>query len=98
MPRVFITKGSMAKASLWTAKQSAVTIDTNEMRHYLNIKNDRLILSIRDTIMIKSLRSGRNVILFGDHSSIESLERVDEVLQAQSQIDNKTYTWKLKEF
>lgn len=98
MSKVIVCRGDYVLMGSWSDEQTAVTIDTQELKESLNIRNSKLILSIRDTIMIKALRSGRNVILVGDHSLVEQLERIEEVLNAQSQIDQTKYTWKVKDF
>lgn len=99
MPKVTICRGTdYEKMVDWASKQSAVTIDTGFLKQVLSIKNDKLILSIRDNIMIKSLRSKRKVILVGEFKEIEQLERIDEILEAQGNIDGVKYSWKAKEF
>ena len=102
MPRVTITQAitDSDKKRAWIAKQTAVIVNTDAIRNMLGEKRlpDFLILSIRDSIMIKCLRAGRNVILDGNYSDFESIERIAEVVEAQAQIDNQNYVWKLKKF
>ena len=97
MPRVTICRGrDMLAQEIWADKQSSLKIDTAEIKEMLGGGTDKLLLSIRDSIMIKCLRTGRNVILLGEYKEIEQLERIDEILEAQSNIDGKKYTWKAK--
>lgn len=95
--RVHITAGNNRKAREWAEKRSEVRIETSELKKLLNIKNDKLILSIRDNTIIKSLRHGRNVIVLGDNS-LAQIERMDEVLEAQGAIDNTEYRYKVRHF
>lgn len=98
MSMVTVGRGSAYLQSLYVTRYTGVIIDVEVLKRELNIKDAKLILSIRDSIMIKSLRSGRNVFLVGDHSALEQVERIDEVLNAQSQIDLKEYKWKVRDF
>ena len=81
-------------------------VSTADIREMLRGGSDKLILSIRDSIIVKALRSKRN-ILVGGHNTIEQIERIAEVVEAQEQIDNQyvlddkdkvKYIWKVKKF
>lgn len=99
MPRVTICRGrDKLDMEIWTDKQSALKIDTDEIREMLGNCTDRLVLSIRDSMMIKCLRVKRNVILIGEFNKIEQIERIDEVLDAQGQMDGKKYSYKVRDF
>jgi len=48
--------------------------------------------------MIKCLRAGRNVVLIGEHKELEQIERIEEILEAQGNIDGKKYPYFIKDF
>jgi hypothetical protein len=102
MARVTVCRGDWAKMNAWAYKQSGLKVSTPVIREMLGIKpgklSDRLVLSMRDSDMIKCLRCGRKVILLGDHNTMEQLERIDMVLHGQGEIDGAKYNWKLREF
>lgn len=104
MPKVIVCRGrDITKQYDWAVKQSSLVIDTKLISDMLDGGSDRripdkLILSIRDNTMIKCLRSKRNVILIGEHKEIEQIERIDEVLEGQGNIDGVKYSWKAKDF
>ena len=110
MPKVTIldtgiTTDSMAKADTWRWKQKSLYVDTEDIREMLGGGTDKLILSIRDSIIIKALRSGRNIIVGGNNNQLEQIERIAEVVEAQDMIDRQNgeeevikYTWKVKRF
>lgn len=98
MSKVTICRGrDMMAMEIWADKQSALVVDTEELREMLGRCTDKLILSIRDNIMIKCLRAGRNVILIGEFNLIEQIERIDEILDAQGKIDGVKYPYKVKD-
>lgn len=99
MSKVTICRGrDTAEQAYWAYKQTALIIDTQDIRDMLGGGTDKLILSIRDNIMIKCIRSGRNVILIGEHKEIEQIERIEEILEVQGQIDGKKYPYFIKDF
>jgi len=98
---VIVCRGDLKKASEWANRQTALKINSVQIREMLGLKfsrGDKLVLSIRDTMMIKCLRYGRNVILLGSFDTIEQIERIDEILQAQGDIDNAKYNFRVRDF
>lgn len=115
MPRVTILdtgniRQNYDDADLFVSKSKELYVDTDGIRDLLNQHRglkvtDRLVLSIRDTIIIKSLRSGRNIIVGGNNNQLEQIERIAEVVEAQDIIDRQNgedekilYKWKVKRF
>lgn len=99
MSKVTICRGrNNLEQYAWADEQTALIIDTTLIREMLYGGTDKLILSIRDNIMIKCLRAKRNVILIGQHKEIEQIERIEEILHAQGYIDNKKYPYFIKDF
>jgi hypothetical protein len=99
--RVIICRGDLQKASKWANKQTALKINSLQIREMLGLKigrMDYLVLSIRDTMMVKCLRCKRNVILIGSYDTIEQLERIDMVLKGQGNIDGAEYPWRVRDF
>ena len=99
MPKVTICRGRDTQEQNWWADdQSALSISTSEIKEMLGGGTDKLILSIRDNMMIKCLRSGRSVILIGEHKEIQQIERIEEILEVQGNIDGKKYPYFIKDF
>ena len=69
MPKVTICRGLPASGkSTWAKKQDAVRINKDDLRDMLDNgkwsgKREKLVLDTRDSIMVKALRQGRNVII-----------------------------------
>ena len=100
MSKVTICRGRDAiEQATWALKSKALIVDTNTIRGMLySHPSNKLILSIRDNIMIKCLRAGRNVVLIGEHKELEQIERIEEILEAQGNIDGKKYPYFIKDF
>ena len=110
MPRVTIldTGNSVngeQSAKEWVHNRKDLYVDTEGIRNLIGGGTDRLVLSIRDSIIIKAIRSKRNIIVGGNNNVLEQIERIAEVVEAQQQIDNGfvednplEYTWKVKRF
>jgi len=110
MPRVTIldTGNSLdgeSAAKLWVDNRADLYVDTDGIRKLIGGGTDKLVLAIRDTIIIKALRSKRNIIVGGNNNQLEQIERIAEVVEAQDLIDRQNgeedtvkYTWKVKRF
>ena len=110
MPRVTIldTGSSLdgeSAAKLWVDNRADLYVDTDGIRKLIGGGTDKLVLAIRDTIIIKALRSKRNIIVGGNNNQLEQIERIAEVVEAQDLIDRQNgeedtvkYTWKVKRF
>ena len=111
MPRVTVLDlGESFKdydeAEAWRAKRKDLYVDTDGIRDLLGSHSvpDKLILSIRDSIIIKALRSNRNIIVGGNNSQLEQIERIAEVVESQAYLDGTSetepanYSWKVKRF
>jgi len=112
MPRVTIldtgnTIDGENQARAWSYERPDLYVDTDGIRDLLGSKTitDKLVLAIRDTIIIKALRSNRNIIVGGNNNQLEQIERIAEVVEAQDLIDRQNgeeekvkYSWKVKRF
>lgn len=104
MPKVTICRGLPASGkSTWAKKQDAVRINKDDLRDMLDAgkwssKREKLVLDTRDSILIKALRQGRNVIIDDTNLHPKHINRISEVVEAQAQIDGKEYTWEIKDF
>lgn len=104
MPKVIICRGLPASGkSTWAKKQDAVRINKDDLRDMLDggkwsSKREKLVLDTRDSILIKALRQGRNVIIDDTNLHPKHINRISEVVEAQAQIDGKEYKWEVKDF
>ena len=104
MPKVTICRGLPASGkSTWAKKQDAVRINKDDLRDMLDNgkwsgKREKLVLDTRDSIMVKALRQGRNVIIDDTNLHPKHINMISEVVEAQAQIDGKEYTWEVKDF
>ena len=104
MPKVTICRGLPASGkTTWAKKQDAVRINKDDLRAMLDdgkwsSKREKLVLDTRDSIIIKSLRQGRNVIIDDTNLHPKHISRISEVVEAQSQIDGVEYEWEVKDF
>lgn len=104
MPKVTICRGLPASGkTTWAKKQNAVRINKDDLRDMLDGgkwsgKREKLVLDTRDSILIKALRSGRDVVVDDTNLHPKHIARISEVVEAQSQIDGKEYTWEIKDF
>lgn len=87
--------------------------DLREMLHASGKEGDRgfrgklenTVLSIRDSIIIKALRSGQNVVVDDTNLDPKHIDRISEVVEAQQELDREylqnpklKYTWEVKVF
>ena len=104
MPKVTICRGLPASGkSTWAKKQDAVRINKDDLRAMLDGgkwsgKREKLVIDTRDSIMVKALRQGRNVIIDDTNLHPKHINRISEVVEAQAQIDGKEYSWEVKDF
>lgn len=68
-------------------------------------KAENMVLSIRDSIMVKALREGNNVVIDDTNLHPKHVDRIVEVVEAQEQIDQDyfkdkkiKYKWEVKDF
>lgn len=59
---------------------------------------EKLVLDVRDGIMIKALRAGRNVIIDDTNFARKHEDRIREVCEAQGAMDGTKYPVKVKHF
>lgn len=100
MSQVTICRGRDITGQLQWAmyKSKALVINADYIKFMLGGGTTKLILSIRDNMMIKCLRAGRNVVLIGEFKDIEQIERIDEILEVQGRIDGKKYPYHVRDF
>lgn len=104
MNKVIICRGLPASGkTTWSKKQDAVRVNKDDLRMMIDdgkwsSKREKLILQIRDSIIVKGLRDGRDVIVDDTNLSPKHINRISEVVEAQSQIDGVEYEWKVKDF
>ena len=104
MVKVTICRGLPASGkSTWAKKQDAVRINKDDLRDMLDggkwsRNREKLVLDTRDSILIKALRQGRNVIIDDTNFHPKHINRISEVVEAQAQIDGVEYEWEIKDF
>jgi len=104
MPKVTICRGLPASGkTTWAKKQDAVRINKDDLRAMLDNskwsgKREKLVLDTRDSIMVKALRQGRNVVIDDTNLHPKHINRISEVVEAQAQIDGVKYEWEIKDF
>ncbi len=120
MPKVIILRGLPASGKTTYAKQMVkkgnyTRVNKDDIRRMLHGSDtsewgfrkdaEKMVLSIRDSIIIKALRSGNNVIVDDTNLHPKHIDRITEVVEAQQQIDrdyfekkNLKYTVEIKDF
>lgn len=107
MPKVQILRGLQASGKSTYAKKLVASggwIRTNkdDLRATLfggySPKREKTVLQVRDSIIIKGLRAGMNVVVDDTNFEMKHIERIAEVVEAQAEIDNAEYTWEVKDF
>lgn len=108
MNKVIILQGLPGSGkSTWAKEQVAkggyTRINKDDLREMLhNSKwskaNEKLVLSIRDSIMIKGLRKGDDIIIDDTNLAQKHISRIQEIAEEQGKLDGKTYTVDLKRF
>lgn len=114
MAQVTILRGLQASGkSTWARKQlkkpNYTRINKDDLRAMLHSSGEsddkgyrknaeNLILEVRDSIMIKALRRGRNVIIDDTNFAKKHEDRIREVCEAQGEIDARKYPVKVRSF
>lgn len=120
MPKVIICVGLPGSGkTTWAKKQVArgnyTRVNKDDLRNMLHgtltnewgfrSKSENMVLSIRDSIIVKALRAGNHVIVDDTNLHIKHIDRITEVVQAQQAIDRDyfkdekiTYKIEIKQF
>jgi predicted kinase len=108
MPKVIICRGLQASGKTTFAKDLVkkggwTRVNKDDLRAMLHGgsysgSKEKQVLKVRDSIIIQALRKGDNVVVDDTNFEMKHIERIAEVVEAQANIDNKEYTWEVKDF